>query len=333
VKIAKMGGSRHHKQFTFTRKALYTPRFVEKDWGASTVRLTLRRQHVRSSCSIPFHVIHDWKWIDLLVRAFSDKIGRFVTFRCIGQYGRLDQHVIDRHEHYVLNWLAKVCEQRLRVVPRVHERHTFICTARIVGLILRCASTSNRHDYDCCMICQHGDNCRMRCGCVSRVSPSLPSPPSTSSVPYLPITLRVLSAFDTEDGEIIVDVGRALRDIGWGENLIHDILYADSTAIERHDEYGQSSLSPSISNTHLSCDIFADKCPCPCGKRNVIHDDQLSLVRTERGEMAAARIVHASVVDTLIRFRVYLAFESKVRVGDFILSNLMSVYPGNSNPF
>ena len=84
-----------------------------------------------------------------MVRAFSDKIGRFVTFRCIGQYGMLGQHVIDRHEKYDLNWLAKVCEQRLRVVPRVHERHTFICTARIVGLISRCASTSNRHDYDC----------------------------------------------------------------------------------------------------------------------------------------------------------------------------------------
>ena len=70
-----MRGPRHHRQIKFVRQPEYIPSFVERDWGASIIMLILMRHHGPMSCTVPYHVIHDWEWIDLLVRAFGDKTG------------------------------------------------------------------------------------------------------------------------------------------------------------------------------------------------------------------------------------------------------------------
>ena len=81
LKIVKMRGRRHQRQITFVRRTECTPRIADKDWGATAIAiLILRRRYVRDSATIPHSVVHDWELIDILVRAFSDKIGQAIRY-------------------------------------------------------------------------------------------------------------------------------------------------------------------------------------------------------------------------------------------------------------
>ena len=93
-----------HKPHAFTPR-IHHQVAATTDWnfGALTVMLIIKRSHGHVICTLPYHVVHDWRWIDLLVRKFghcndlmaSTSSARHYTIRGLFRYSTEDGEIVD----------------------------------------------------------------------------------------------------------------------------------------------------------------------------------------------------------------------------------------------
>ena len=115
--IVKLKDHRYHRRVIFSRQPVCTPRSAEKDWDPPIVVIIL--MHGCMSPTIPHHIIHDWQWIDLLVRGFGDKTGDAIVVRLTWRHGSVcsENYTSDQRDR-----IGNVHRTIVYVSVRIHDQ-------------------------------------------------------------------------------------------------------------------------------------------------------------------------------------------------------------------